>query len=714
MGRDYTVLNTGKGTCPVCGADHKNSNTCKQWSESGVISCYRETTADIGEELNGYRFTGTDEAGFGKWKPAEKWDETPTATPPAKSARKAGKRVWNYTRIMDSTHTPEVEVTRVDSADGKKFFQSKVENEFNLLDELTDIYSALAPLYYGEVLKRALDGEPIFLAEGEATADALRSVGLNGTTLNKNAPKETLKAALIDRGVHASQIVVCPDQDKVGVKDSQKVAEVIPGCRFMHAFPGTAQWNGQMPDGGGLDAFDWIEQGATAEDVMSNVVDDLVQISSKGKSDLKQRSAQLKELVSELALAKLDPVSSGMDRTEVGMLENDICQKMHIGKKQLQGLVLQEALDILDVNTDHNRTTVEVDSDWFEDDLEDDSSDEGAAFIPGFAYPGHMTAFAASAGKGKSEVMTEMTMRCIKGEPTLPYSDLQTNCSNSILIIATDQGEQAARQTRDSFYRAGAESGRDLQGRVDLVAENPKKGISPWKATLPHIRRLQQMVNSKQYDIVWLDAVRSACYGSAFDPTSNEDMHMLCVILKAIVCRTGAALVVLNHLAGGDPIKPSDFVPENMAGGKTLGQTVDIVYFLSAKDDLETDQVERYLHVVKVRGGTEQFAIRYERDESTGRMVSLKRDGSAVEDDVLTILAILEEADIKPTTAETLSRRMGRAPKTVRNKLTAMGQQKLIRRKGRGWVLAAGGSRVLDAETTYIRPWDEGEDDDIF
>ena len=95
-------------------------------------------------------------------------------------------------------------------------------------------------------------------------------------------------------------------------------------------------------------------------------------------------------------------------------------------------------------------------------------------------------------------------------------------------------------------------------------------------------------------------------------------------------------------------------------------------------------------------------------------MVSLKRDGSAVEDDVLTILAILEEADIKPTTAETLSRRMGRAPKTVRNKLTAMGQQKLIRRKGRGWVLAAGGSRVLDAETTYIRPWDEGEDDDIF
>lgn len=68
MARDYTVLNTGEGTCPVCGADHKNSNTCKQWNESGVISCYRKNSAEVGDELNGYRFTGTDEAGFGKWK----------------------------------------------------------------------------------------------------------------------------------------------------------------------------------------------------------------------------------------------------------------------------------------------------------------------------------------------------------------------------------------------------------------------------------------------------------------------------------------------------------------------------------------------------------------------------------------------------------------------------------------------------------------------
>ena len=71
MKRDYTVLNIGKGTCPVCGADHRNSNTCKQWNQSGIISCYRETTADIGEELNGYRYTGTDNQGWGTWKPAE-------------------------------------------------------------------------------------------------------------------------------------------------------------------------------------------------------------------------------------------------------------------------------------------------------------------------------------------------------------------------------------------------------------------------------------------------------------------------------------------------------------------------------------------------------------------------------------------------------------------------------------------------------------------
>lgn len=294
MSRDYTVLNIGKGTCPICNADRKNSNTCKRW-ESGMISCYRETTNEVGEEINGYRFAGEDAAGFGSWKPADQWEDSATPKQSVKSPRKPQKRVWEYTRITDSTHSAEVKVTRIDSADGKKIFQKKIDNDLNVFDDLTDIYPALAPLYYGEVLKRALDGELVFLAEGEATADALRQVGLNGTTLNKNAPKDTLKVALIDRGVDASQIIVCPDQDKVGVKDAQKVAEVIPGCRFMHAFPGTPQWNGQMPDGGGLDAFDWIELGATAEQITAAVVDELVKITSKKTSDSSADAASLEE-----------------------------------------------------------------------------------------------------------------------------------------------------------------------------------------------------------------------------------------------------------------------------------------------------------------------------------------------------------------------------------------------------------------------------------
>ena len=85
MARDYTVLNEKNGTCPICGADHKNDNKCKLWN-SGIISCFRENTAEVGEELNGYRYVGEDRAGFGSWKPAEQWDDkkTPSTQPKQK------------------------------------------------------------------------------------------------------------------------------------------------------------------------------------------------------------------------------------------------------------------------------------------------------------------------------------------------------------------------------------------------------------------------------------------------------------------------------------------------------------------------------------------------------------------------------------------------------------------------------------------------------
>ena len=48
------------------------------------------------------------------------------------------------------------------------------------------------------------------------------------------------------------------------MKHAEAIANEYPGCRWLLPFPGTAEWNGAMPESGGIDTADWIAQGATA------------------------------------------------------------------------------------------------------------------------------------------------------------------------------------------------------------------------------------------------------------------------------------------------------------------------------------------------------------------------------------------------------------------------------------------------------------------
>lgn len=699
------ILSSKKNPCPICGRTG-GSNSCKTNDERVLCyvagsdpSCQPLTDAEIGDEHNGYFLAKSDD----EW---QTWVRQ-TAT---KSPRKAQTRVWEYARIGDMTRTPEVQVRRIDApGEGKQIFQEKLANDFNKEEELADIACQLAPLRSAEVLKRAVQGEPVFLCEGEATADAMREIGLNATTLHKNAPPENLVKA----GFKPEMVVVCPDRDQVGIKYAQKVAEVLPGCRFMHAFPGTPEWNGRMPKGGGLDAYDWIEDGATVEDIFAAIVNDLDTrgLEPKGR---KQGSAEdLRQAVRRLAQMKLDPQGSHVDREDLIFEEQRVLSTHGINRTQLKGLIIERAMEMIGVQVNHETSVVDIDDDddgWGDCFEDDDGGDAATVIIPGFAYGGQMTVMAGPSGSGKTEVAVEMTARYINSEPTLPYADIPTECRGKVVWISTDQGAEAREQVKESFQRAGIEP-HELRGRVRMVAENSKKGTAPMKATLPHLKRLKDLVEKDQPVCVFLDALRTFCFGTMFDSTSNEDVHMLCVILKGIVCSSGSALVILHHLgSNADNVKPDDFKPEHMASGKTFGQTSDIVYFVRQTEDSSQEEADthRWMHAVKVRGGTESFTIRFHRDPQIGWMVPLKKDGTNQPEDVSTILSIIAECSPRPISTEDIAKRMQRPRKTIGNKLSALKQY--VRIKGRGWVLRSAGRRLLDEQNVTLLPWDEDED----
>ena len=695
------LISGKKNPCPICGRTG-GSNHCKIDTER--VLCYVAGSdpsasplldAVIGQQQGDYFCTQIKDE-WQMWVHREYRNKEGHSQ---KSPRKPQKRMWGYYRRGDMTQTVEVQVHREDPGDGspKRIRQKKIENDFNIDMSLPDLHALLAPLYYNEVLERAKNGEAIFLCEGESTADAIRKVGLNGTTLHKNTPPEILKEV----GFEEYQVIICPDQDQEGVKYAQKLAAVIPEAKFMHAFPGTPEWKDRLPKGSGLDAFDWIEQGATAEDIISCITTELETSGLLSKGGKQVNSANdLRQAARALARLKLDPKSAGVDQADLIIRENELTSRFQVSKMTLKSLVVTYAVSMLGININHDVTEVNMlgdDDGWGGLETEEEVN---PALIPGFAIPGQMTVLAGPAGAGKSEVMVEQVARYINNEPTLPYADIPTNYTGKVVLISTDQGEVARSQVADAFFRAGITNVSELKGKVRLVAENSKTGNGPLKATLPHLKCLKEVIDAERPSLVCIDSLRSFCFGTMFDATSNEDVHMLCVILKGIVCHSGAALVVLHHMSGSaEGVRPEDFRPEHMASGKTFGQTADIVYFLRAVSSVSEDDtaVERWMHAVKVRGGTEQFAIRYHRNDDSGWMVPIRKDGANQPEDITKILTIISASSPVPSPTAKIAKSIGREVKTVSNKLTALKQQKYIRPKGRGWVLRAAGKRFLEA-----------------
>lgn len=126
------------------------------------------------------------------------------------------------------------------------------------------------PIYrYTQVKKNIERGREIFLVDGEATADALFNIGLQGTTFLGGAGKwrECYKAEL-----EGAQIVLCPDRDKTGIDQMEKLAKEFPTARWLYAPPSDFAWT-HLPPSDGLDLFDWIQDGATAEDIKGAIGD---------------------------------------------------------------------------------------------------------------------------------------------------------------------------------------------------------------------------------------------------------------------------------------------------------------------------------------------------------------------------------------------------------------------------------------------------------
>ncbi|MBN8563562.1 MAG: DUF3987 domain-containing protein [Leptolyngbya sp. UWPOB_LEPTO1] len=252
MGEHVDKLTPVKGKkdkyyCPICGGNDLSVNL-----NTNAYTCYNGCDrAEVREAI-------------APWK--DKQQE-------AKPVRPKASRAWTHTDIDGE---PSIRTRRVDDGEGgRKIWQEYCVNgqwvAGSKLDESVKepLKKALALYRHQEIKAAIAEGKTVFFVEGEVCADAMWKLGLPATT-SIGGSASLGKYGDYSKLLEGASLVICPDRDQTGVKYAEAVEAMYPGAKWLYAFPESPLWKA-LPNSGGLDIADWIESGATAEQIVGAV-----------------------------------------------------------------------------------------------------------------------------------------------------------------------------------------------------------------------------------------------------------------------------------------------------------------------------------------------------------------------------------------------------------------------------------------------------------
>jgi len=308
-----------KNPCPVCG--RTKDSDCR-WNDICHCRTYAKAHLGIGEVIRGndgqqWAYLGDSDSGrWAMFKPHEErrkddWEPKlasfakrpasparptpkpaaptpsparPTAAPLAygpltrttasKAPRPKGEKDFVY---RDADGQPVVLVRRKDDGQGRKEIRQFRYENGKWVPGLNDQVAKRVRLYrIAEA--RALSektGHPIFLVEGESCVERLLEIGIPATTSIGGAGKWSgygFPNYLQD--LQGCRIILSPDADRPGLAHMLEIERSLRQHGIEIAgwllAPPDAPWE-NLPESGGLDVVDWLESGATAEEILASI-----------------------------------------------------------------------------------------------------------------------------------------------------------------------------------------------------------------------------------------------------------------------------------------------------------------------------------------------------------------------------------------------------------------------------------------------------------
>ncbi len=491
----------GKFVCPACGGNDFTVN-----KNTGGYNCWHDPSsahrADIRNIL----------------APMVRWE---------KPYRETGSHHFPY---YNKQREEIVRVHRDDSSGSKRIWQefptipSDATNQKALLQEMK---AGILPYKYTEAVEESQKtGLPVIVVEGELTCEACWAIGLPAVTF-LGGSKQYRTNGDYSQLFKGQKIVLAPDRDEQGVAFMAEIANDNPGASWLYADPRSWEWD-NLPPGNGYDLADYIEEGATKDELLSSIVTKSRHKNQDGKPSYEEIISTVENFVGLYANdARIAyETSSWLEQRAVKMNQQNIDKIIEEAKGRIYGREEIETIDALTIaNSDKAR-------DWL---------------IAGIMPLGTVMLLAASGGTGKSTVAYNWALHIALGTP---WSGRRCMKGKSLII----QSDEPLVDTSEKLGVIGYEDAGLDPGTIAFW--------ETWR--FAHMRQLEDYVRKHRPLFITIDSLTACLAGMDVDLIKSNAGDVI-YGLRDIANTYKCSILILHHLNKSGGLRDSTSFVDNVS-----------------------------------------------------------------------------------------------------------------------------------------------------
>jgi len=491
----------GKFICPAC-----NGNDFSVNKTTGAYSCWHDTSpahrAEIRDTL----------------APMVRWE---------KPRREPGYYTFPY---KNTTGQEVVIVHRDDSSGSKEIWQdfpSIEKNSTNHKSQLQEVKANVLPYKYEEaIVESDKTGLPIIVVEGELTCQAVWAIGLPSITF-LGGSKQYRTNGDYSSLFKNRKLVLAPDRDEQGVAFMKEVEADNPGASWLYADPRSWEWQ-NLPSGNGLDLGDYIEEGATKDDLIASIVSKSKHSGVDGKPAYEEIISAVENFVGLYANDARIAYETGswLEQRGVKMSQANVDKIIEEAKHRIYGREEIETIDALTIaNADQCR-------EWL---------------IAGIMPLGSVMLLAASGGTGKSTIVYNWALNIALGES---WSNRRCMQGKSLII----QSDEPLVDTSEKLGVIGYQDANLEPGTVAFW-ENWRFG---------HMKQLEDYVRKNRPVFIAIDSLTACLAGMDVDLVKSNAGDVI-YGLRDIANQYKCSIIILHHLNKTGGLRDSTSFVDNVS-----------------------------------------------------------------------------------------------------------------------------------------------------